>query len=144
MRRALALGLAFCGFLIAAFLMVRIAWTLRAPGYRPVASIWPFPGVYLLEVVALAFCVFLAILARGPRALSAAWMAIGALSALALLGAMTIGSVIGVSVLVLAPATLLGEETIERRVGRDAAAFVLGLLAQAVGMFVIIQAMLLR
>ena len=71
-------------------------------------------------------------------------MAIGALSALALLGAMTIGSFIGVSVLALAPATLLGEQTIARRVRRDAAAFVLGLLAQAVGMFVIVQAMLLR
>jgi hypothetical protein len=60
------------------------------------------------------------------------------------LGAMTIGSFIGVLVLALAPATLLGEQAIARRIRRDAAAFVLGLLAQAVGMFVITQAMLLR
>jgi len=144
MRRALALGLASCGSVIAGFLMLRVARTLHRPADWPAATIWPFPGLYLVEVVALAFVPFLAVLAGGSRAFFAAWMAMGALSALALLGAMTIGSFIAVSVLALAPATLLGEQTIARRVGRDAAAFVLGLVAQAVGMFVIVQAMLLR
>jgi hypothetical protein len=141
MRRVLAVGLALCGLLVAGVSMRLVAESLPAPAYRP-ATFWPLPGLYLVEVVVLVLVIFVTVVAEAPRAFVAAWAAIGALTTFTVLGAMTIGPFIVMSLLALVPATMLGKpEGYSRRLGH-AVAFVSGLLAQAGVMFTVIRVML--
>jgi hypothetical protein len=139
-RRGLAVALGLCGFLIAGFMMLRVFGALYSPTYRSAARVWPFPGLYLVEVVALAFAVLVVVLAQRPRAFVVAWAALGALTALTLLGAMTVGPFIGVSLLALIPATVLANLDKSTR-WRHVSAFGLGLALQAGLMLAVIQVM---
>jgi hypothetical protein len=120
--------------------MARVAMALQAS--QP-SGLWPFPGLYLIEVVALASVVFVAVLVERPRAFAVAWIAVGAMSALAILGALTIGPFIGIALVLLVPATLLADAGLTSGL-RRVVAFLLGLVLQAGGMFAVIQAMLRR
>lgn len=117
--------------------MLRVATSLQAS--QP-ARFWPFPGLYLIEVVTLAFVIFVAVLTE--RALTAAWVAIGALSALTLLGAMTIGPFVGAALLFLVPAIFLSTAETDKRPWRHLSGFGLGLGLQTGAMVLVIQAML--
>lgn len=142
-RRTLALGLASTGFATAAITMVRV-WSYldstEAPSFAPM---WPFP-LYLIEVVALAAIVLLEVVVPHHRGASfVAWLALGALSAMALLGAMSIGLNIALALLFLIPASILGDEG-QSRVSHNVAGFVFGAVFQGGVMFTIIQYVLRR
>jgi hypothetical protein len=111
---------------------------------RPTLA-WPFPALYLIEVVVLAAVVLLAVAAgRKPEASFVAWTALGALSSMALLGAMTIGSGIGLALVFLFPASIIGHAAQSRRVAHQVLAFVVGVFLQAGVMFGVIQYILRR
>lgn len=143
-QRTLALGLASVGLATAAITMGRIWSYLASTGGSTFARRWPFPALYLIEVVALAAIVLLAIVvAHYRRASFVAWLALGALSAMALLGAMSIGLNIALVLIFLVPASILGDDgqlTVSHRV----AGFVVGVSVQGGVMFSIIQYLLHR
>ena len=138
-RRTLALGLASMGLATAAITMGRVWSDLDSTRDPPVAPMWPFPALYLIEVVALAAIVHLAIVvAHHRRAFLVAWLALGALFAMALLGAMSIGLYIALALIFLVPASILGDEG-PSRVSHNVVGFVVGVLFQGGAMFSVIQ-----
>lgn len=143
-RRTLALGLASTGLATAAITMGRVWSYLDSTGAPPFAPMWPFPALYLIEVVALSAIVLLAVVVTHHRSASfVAWLALGALSAMALLGAMSIGLYIALALIFLVPASILGDEG-PSRVSHNVVGFVVGVLFQGGVMFSIIQYVLRR
>jgi hypothetical protein len=137
-RRGVAIACATLGVLIAAVAMTRVGWTLTTAA--PHQPLWPLPALYLIEVVALSGVVLAVVVTNRARFLPAAWAAIGGLSTLTVLGAMTIGPLVGGSILLLIPAVLIADRT--QSVVRDLTAFFVGLASQAAVMLAAIRVML--
>lgn len=143
-RRALAIGFAVAGLTTAA---VSMSWTvsrLMSAEYPSPTPIWPFPALYLVEAVVLPAIVLGAVLGARHRGVwLGAWLAVGALATMALLGAMSIGVNMALPLIFLVPAGVLGDDgrsTVPARV----AAVALGGVLQGAVMFGIVQYFVLR
>lgn len=124
--------------------MARVWSYLEATGSSRFAPMWPFPALYLIEVVVLAAVVLLTIVvAHYRRASFVAWFALGALSAIALLGAMSIGLNVALAVIFLVPAIIVADYG-QLRLSLKVGGFVLGVLFQGAFMFGIIQYLIHR
>lgn len=137
-QRTVALGLAFTGLATAVIGMRRVWSYLHSTAYPPSAPIWPFPALYLIEVVALAAIVLLAVVIGRRSATLAAWLALGSLSAVAVLGAMSIGFDIAMALMFLVPASIFGGDR-QSKASHHVAAFAAGILLQGGVMFAVIQ-----
>ena len=142
--RALAVGLAFAGLATAAISMGWVWSRLVSTEYPSPAPIWPLPGLYLVEAVVLPAVVLWAVVVAHYRsACFGAWLAVGALATMALLGAMSIGLYVALALIFLVPASVLGDD------GRSTASqkvvgFLLGGLFQGGVMFGVVQYLLRR
>ena len=141
-RQVLAVGLAFTGLATAVISMGWVSSRLASTDYP--GRLWPLPGLYLVEAVVLPALVLWAVVVahhRGAR--FGAWLAVGALTTMGLLGAMSIGFNVALALLFLIPATVLsdyGRSTVSRKV----AGFVLGSTLQGGVMFGVVQYFLRR
>ena len=143
--RTIALGLASIGLATAAITMGQVWSSLDSTRDGRPALMWPLPALYLMEVVVLAAIVLLAVVAgRNRHASFVACAALGALSSMALLGAMTIGSRIALALVFLLPASIIGHTARSRNVSHQVAGFVCGVFLQAGVMFSVIQYFLRR
>lgn len=141
-RRTLSLTLACTGLATAGITMWLVWSYLNSARYAPAGflppSLWPLPGVYLIEVVALAAVVLLSVVAaRYYNSCSMAWLALGALSAMMLLGAMSIGPYIALVLLSLIPASVLAAER-SPRLAPELVGLIVGFIVQGGIMFSII------
>ncbi len=137
-HRALAIGLAFTGLATAVIGMERVWSYLNSTAYPSSAPLWPFPALYLVEVASLAAIVLLAVVVGRRSAMLVAWLALGSLSAVAVLGAMSIGFDIALALMFLIPASIVGGGG-QLKVSHKVAAFAVGILLQGGVMFSIIQ-----
>ena len=137
---ALAAGLAFAGLATASISMGLIWSSLASPDSPSFQRMWPIPGLYLGEAVVLPALVLWAVLVADYRA---AWLAMGALATLALLGAMSIGLLVALSLIFLVPACVLGDDG-RTPASQKVAAFLLGCLFQGGVMFGFIRSFLRR
>ena len=141
-NRVLAVGLAFLGLATAVISMGRVWSRLTSSDYP--GRLWPLPGLYLVEAVVLPVLVLWAVVVahhRGAR--FGAWLAVGALTTMGLLGAMSIGLHMALALLFLIPAIVLsddGRSALSRRV----AGFVLGSILQGGVMLGVVQYLLRR
>ena len=109
-----------------------LIWSsLASPDSPSFQRMWPIPGLYLGEAVVLPALVLWAVLVADYRA---AWLAMGALATLALLGAMSIGLLVALSLIFLVPACVLGDDG-RSPASQKVAAFLLGCLFQGGVMF---------
>ena len=141
-RRVLAVGLAFAGLATAVISMGWVSSRLASTDYP--GRLWPLPGLYLVEAVVLPALVLWAVVVahhRGAR--FGAWLAVGALTTIGLLGAMTIGLNIAVALLFLIPAGVVSDGG-RSTVSQKAAGFVLGSTLQGGVMFGVVQYLLRR
>ena len=118
-----AAALAFAGLATASISMGGI-WSLST-GYTS-QPMWPIPGLYLVEAVVLPALVLWAVIVADYRG---AWLAVGALATLALLGAMSIGLYVALALIFLVPASILGDDG-QSTLSQKVVAFLLGGLFQ--------------
>ena len=129
---ALAAGLAFAGLGTAAISM-GLVWNFTTG--NPFQPMWPLPGLYLVEAVVLPAVVLWAVAGAHSRgACFGAWLAMGALAMLSLLGAMSIGLYVALALIFLIPASIFGDDG-RSRVSQKVAGFLLGSLLQGGVMF---------
>ena len=143
-RRALAVGLAFAGMATAAINMGWV-WSRQASSeYPSLARMWPLPALYLVEAVVLpALVLWTVALAHHRGARFGAWLAMGALATMGVLGAMTIGLNMALALLFLVPASVLGDEGRSTML-QKVAAVLLGSILQGGVMFGVVQYLLRR
>jgi hypothetical protein len=135
-RQRLPGVLAFAGVATAAASMAWVWSQLVSSGYP--GPLWPLPGLYLLEAVLLPVVVLWRVtVVHRPGAL--AWVAIGALITMALLGAMTIGFYFALALVFMIPASLVGDDR-QSTVRGKAAGAVLGAVLQGGLMIGVIRA----
>ena len=143
-RRALAIGLALAGLTTAA---INMGWTwsrLTSTEYPFPTRMWPLPALYLVEAVVLPAIVLWAVIVAHHRGeCFGAWLAVGALATVALLGAMSIGLNMALALIFLVPASVLADDRRSTE-SQKVAAFVLGGFFQGGVMFAIIQYVLRR
>jgi len=143
-RRALAVGLAFAGLATAAISMGWVWTRLVSTEYPSLAPLWPLPGLYLVEAVVLPTVVLWAVVVAHYRgACFGAWLAVGALATMALLGAMSIGLYVALALIFLVPASVLGDDG-RSTASQKVAGFLLGGLFQGGVMFGVVQYFLRR
>ena len=141
-NRLLAVGLAFAG-LATAVISMGWVWSRLASTDYP-GRLWPLPGLYLVEAVVLPALVLWAIVVVHHRgALFGAWLAVGALTTMGSLGAMSIGLNMALALLFLIPASVLSDDG-RSTVFRKVAGFVLGSTLQGGVMFGVVQYLLRR
>lgn len=141
-RRVLAAGLAFAGLVTA---VISMGWvSSRLASTDDAGRLWPLPGLYLAEAVALpALVLWAVVVPHHPGGRLGAWLAMGALATMGLAGAMTIGLNMALALLFLIPASVLsddGRSTVPQKV----AGFVLGSTLQGGVMFGVVQYLLRR
>jgi hypothetical protein len=142
-RRVLAVGLAFAGLATASISMSWLWYWLTSTG-QPYGRLWPLPGLYLVEAVLLPALVLWAVtVAHRPGARFGAWMAAGAITAMGLLGAMTVGLYMALALFFLIPALVVGDDG-RSTMGQKMAGFAVGSIVQAGVMFVAIRYLLQR
>ncbi len=143
-RRALAVGLAFAGMATAAINMGWVWSRLASTEHPSLARMWPLPGLYLVEAVVLPALVLWAVVVahhRGAR--FGAWLAMGALATMGLLGAMTIGLNMALALLFLVPASVLGDDGRSTML-QKVTGVLLGSILQGGVMFGVVQYLLRR
>ena len=104
-------------------------------------SVWPFPGLYLLEATLLSIGVFVFVVIerRSGRSLGmASYFFVGALSALVVLGAFSIGGALIPALLTLAIAVPLSGLGTPRRWLGSLLALVLGMAVQVALMLLVL------
>lgn len=142
-RRNVGLLLAILGCVIGSLVVWDIgSRTVAAFPRTPVTSdrslLWPLPGLYLLEVVALSL-VAAAGAWRGSGAMAvAAWSSIGALAGMSVLGAWSIGPYVAATTAVVGMGLFLAGERTSGSRRRKLLAFILGVAAQVALMFIVI------
>jgi hypothetical protein len=152
-RRSLALVLAGLGLAAAQWSMSYLWVNLNSPSCGqppPVAfscdPLWPLPAGYLVEVVVLALVAFVAVvIAKYRNSGFVSWFALGALSTMTLLSAMSIGSYVEIGIgswvavplLFLIPARILATPT-PPMWAPEVTGLVVGLLLQGGVMFCVI------
>ncbi|MCC6168588.1 MAG: hypothetical protein IT329_15310 [Caldilineaceae bacterium] len=99
------------------------------PGAADWLSLWPLPGLALLEWGLLGLAVFVGVLSGRPALLTLAWAACGALAALVILGAFSIGPAVLLALIFLTAAVVMASVRRERNLFGDAGIFLLGTLA---------------
>lgn len=92
------------------------------------AALWPLPGLVLLQWSLLGVAVLVGVLMGRPGALTMAWAACGALVALVVLGAFSIGSTVLLALVFLIAAVLTAGLRRARNLFRDVGVLMLGTL----------------
>lgn len=121
------MGAGIC--LVSAYTVAVAQASMGTPGEPVWLSIWPLPGLALLEWGLLGIAGFVGVLLGKPATLTLAWVADGALAALVILGAFSIGTMVLLALAFLTTAALLASVRRERNLFRDAGSFLLGTLA---------------
>lgn len=115
------------------FVLIRVD-LLQSPG-----ELWPFPGLYLVEIALLALLALagVALRQRGSAAAGSTmiWLSAGALAGLALMGLFSIGKPLLPAVLAFIAAGLAGTRSLRRELILSLGFFLLALLGQAALMF---------
>ena len=130
-----------------------IEWVLAAVGASICAGaalvvwqsqpydVWPFPALYLIEIVALGMAGFIGLITRSKGATrwgSVPWGAAGALLASVILGAWTIGPLLLPAMLAFLIAANVADVGSNRRWIRHLGIFIIASVSQASLMFVVI------
>ncbi len=143
--KAAAVGLG----LICALLASRAMWAwwlyLNSATTSSGEQRWPFPGLYLVEVAALAVAVPLLLAMEGPqpdRKGTGAWAAIGALASMVLIGGFSIGPSLQLSLAIGALAVAVGSVGVRRSPMKCLLPLLGGLLAQAALMLLVLFTLL--
>lgn len=108
-------------------------------------TIWPLPGLYLVEVAVLALAVPLLLAMEGPqpdRKGTGAWAAIGALASMVLIGGFSIGPSLQLSLAIGALAAIVGSLRVRRSPLKCLLPLLGGLLAQAALMLLVLFTLL--
>jgi hypothetical protein len=121
-----AIGAVIC--LVGAYTVAVAQASVRTPGNPVWLSIWPLPGLALLEWSVLGMVALVGVVWGRPGTLTLAWVACGALAALVILGAASIGLTVLLALVFLTVAALLASMRRERNLFRDAGSFLLGTL----------------
>lgn len=125
-RLSAAIGALIC--LVGAFMVATEQASIRTvePDWF---SIWPLPGLVLAEWGLLGLIVLLGILVGKPWTIALAWAACGALVALVVLGAFSIGPTVLLALVFLTAAALMASLRQARDLFRDTGSLLLGTLA---------------
>lgn len=121
-----AVGAAVC--LVGAYLVAAEQSYRAMPGEPVWVSLWPLPGLVLAEWGLLGILGFAGILVGRPTTLTMAWGACGALVALIVLGAFSIGPSVLIALVFLTASALVASLRRMRNLLGDAGIFMLGVL----------------
>lgn len=126
-RVSAVLGALVC--LVGAALVAAEQASLGTSGAADWLSLWPLPGLALLEWGLLGIAALIGVLSGRPALLTLAWVACGALATLVILGAFSIGPTVLLALILLTAAVLAASARRTRNLFGDAGIFLLGTLA---------------
>jgi hypothetical protein len=100
---------------------------------------WPLPGLYFVEMMALSLVSALAFVRGGPRGQFMIWAAAGILSAFSILGALSVGFFYLPVAVLFGVAAILSDVRNNQHIAAHLGVYVMAALAQAVVMFTVIR-----